>query len=262
MSTYRPTTLSVDGFDLSALGYVTTDVPGIRDVVDLEDASLALPTLAGTSLTDAAAAVADRQFSIVGQLTAATPSALRSAYRSLAYKCGGGDRLLVLVDDTAKRITARLRRIAFTYQGVELDGRHARVELGWRARNPYWEDVSTTTVGLTATPAACALGNADCFPVITVTGPATTPIIRYKNSAAATVASLSLATIASLDTVAVDMRTRRITHSVSGVTPALRLAGRFFALNPYDGDFYSSTWPTLEVSSGTASAVYRKAWQG
>jgi phage-related protein len=260
--TYVPTIVTIDAYDLAGVGFICEASPGLRSVVEHTYQTVRVADLPGAALLDTTPAVAVREFTITGILTATTAAAMRTNKRLLEYRAGGTTaRVITVVDDTSRRITARLRSMDFAYAGKELDATEARVTMQWQALTPYWEDGSTTTVNLTTSNADCALGTVAVYPIVTINA-ATTPTLTYKNSAGSTVYSMTLTTIAGGQSVIIDMLTRTITHSVSGVTPSLRTAGRFFALDPYDGDYPTSAWPKLVLSSGTGTAVYRKAYHG
>lgn len=256
---HAPNTVSIDGYALNGLGWVAQSLPGFRDLVTQEDALVTVAGLEGAALGDQTPAVGVRDFTLTGVMGAASSSTLRANYRTLQYKAAGGDRVLIVVDDTARRITARLRSIEFRYLGRDLDTDLAQVTMQWRAIKPFWEDVSATTVNLTNVAAACAMGTAPVWPVVTVNQSCT---VTYKNAAGTTIYSVTITGVTGVQTAVLDMETRTLTHSVSGVTPSLRTAGRYFPLSPYDGDYAASSWPTLTLSTGTGTAVYRKKWQG
>lgn len=256
---YIPTTLTVDSYDTRALGLVIDRAPLIRDVTGLDLPTTAVADLDGLVATETATRAAERRFTLGGTLMASSLATLQANYRALQYRVAGGPRTLVLVDDSTRRISAWLSGLTFAYLGRDLGSEFASVELAWRALTPFWESTSATTVALTTTPAACALGTVPSWPVITVDQNC---VVTYKDDAAATVASITITGISGSQTVSIDMETRAVTHSVSGITPALRTAGRFFALSPYDGDYPTSAWPTLQVSTGTGSVTYRKRWWG
>lgn len=256
---YIPTTLTVAGYDTRALGLVLDRVPGVRDVVSLDVPAVAVAGIDGMAATDTTARAGERRFSLAGTLIASSTANLQANYRALHYRAAGAARVLTLVDDTTRDITAWLTGISFEYLGPQLGGEQARVEMSWRALDPYWESTSDTTVNLTNVAAACALGTVASWPIITVDQSCT---ITYKNSGGTTLYTIVITGVTGAQTAAIDMRTRTITHSVSGVTPSLRTSGRFFPLSPYDGDYTASSWPTLTLSTGTGTAVYPKRWHG
>lgn len=259
MTVYIPATVSVDGTALSSLGLVVETLTNVRATVPREDSTVTVAGLAGATLTETLPQVGVRDFTIAGTILGGSASACLSAYNSLCALCAGGSKVLVLQDDTTRRITARLRGQSFTCVEVALGAASAKVELQWRAIDPYWEDVTATTVSLTTSPAACAMGSAETWPTIVINQSCT---ITYKTSAGTTVYTLVVTGVSGAQTASIDMRARTITHSVSGITPSLRTSGRYFRLSPREGVYASSSWPTLTLSTGTGTATYRKAWEG
>jgi hypothetical protein len=55
--------------------------------------------------------------------------------------------------------------------------------------------------------------------------------------------------------------TKSVSAVVSNAMNALAPGWNFPALDPADGVYLTSTWPTLEVSSGTGLATYTKAYR-
>lgn len=254
---YVPTTLTIDSYDTRALGFIVEAWPNARDVVTQDVPAVAAAGIDGLTATDLRARAGERRFTTRGTLMASSLATLQANYRALQFKAFGGPRVLTLVDDTTKRITAWGAGLTFEYLGPDAGTEVASVELQWRALDPWWESTSTTTVALTNVAAACALGTTEAWPVITFDQNAT---LTYKNAGGSTLYTLQITGISGGQTVTVDMRTRTVTHSSSGVTPSLRAGGRFFPLSPYDGDYPTASWPTLQLSTGTGTAVYRKRW--
>lgn len=259
MTVFVPTIVSIDGTALSTYGFVAEQVPNARGMVTRDLLTVAVAGQPGAVVTETNPQVAVRDFTIVGTILSTSASAALSAYRNIQALCADGEHTIVLIDDTSRRI--RARRISCTYTSVEvpLGGSALRIEIAWRAIDPYWEDVSATTVSLSTSPAACATGTAPCYLTLTIDQSCT---ITYKNSAGTTRATFVLTGVSGAQTAVIDTLTRTLTHSVSGITPSLRTSGTYFVLDPRDGTYASSSWPTITLSSGTGSVSYRKAWDG
>lgn len=268
-----PTTTYIDSYDLKAIGFVLEEPGEVLSSAEFADLTIAIPTSDGLALTSAERTMGTRRFTLAGWLRAADATTLRTNKHLLAYRTGGGDHVIRLVDDATRRITARRRRFHFSYAGVpRLGGVVARVEMDWEAvEQPCWEDESQTTVNLSTSAAACALGTWKSWPVITVnaaSGTVTNPEIILLDSNDAERARLSLVLTLTLgQSVAVDMRARTITHSADGEDAAYRESGSFWPLDPYPGtnDYPTSAWPKVDLAADsgtpTGTAVYRRAWQ-
>lgn len=270
---YLPITTYLDDYDLSQIGFALSPpeqgIPLIRDVVERRYGTAAIAARDGLTLTDLSSVRAERTFVTAGTLVADTGAALLANFRALSYRAGGDREIRIrFVDDASREILAINRRIGFTYLGHRVPGVAARVELEWQALDPAWRDTSDTSVVLSGVAAACALGTAKSWPVITLDGavtPVVDPVIEYRTNAGVLLTSLTLTiSLGAGDTVVVDMDARTITDPSSAIDPSLRTAGSYFALDPYDDDWLTDVYPTLKLSSTsgtpTGSAVYRKRW--
>jgi len=147
------------------------------------------------------------------------------------------------------------------------------VELEFLLFDPFAYATTTSTVNFTNSATAIPLGTAPSTGqrtwggVITITGTATTPILTYKNYAGSTLATMSFTGYSPLsgDLIEINLGTGLVRKRVSGVYSntmgALAAGWDFPALDPNDGTFSASQWPTLEVSSGSGSITYRKAYR-
>lgn len=138
--------------------------------------------------------------------------------------------------------------------------------------NPYWFDISPTTVAFTTATdiplgTAPSMGRDDWSAVITITGAATTPTLTYKDYTGATVGTMIFSgySPAAGDSIVIDCGRRTVTKIVSAVSSnaisTLTAGYTFPALSPDDASFTASLWPTLTVSAGTGSVTYYKAYR-
>jgi phage-related protein len=134
------------------------------------------------------------------------------------------------------------------------------------------ESVSFTTATAIPLGTATSKGNISVPSKIRITGAASFPILTYKNSAGATIAEMSFTGYSPLasDFIEIDLARGLVTKSVSGQVSnamnALAPGWNFPALDPADGVYLTSTWPTLEITSvlgpvGTGLATYTKAYR-
>jgi phage-related protein len=134
------------------------------------------------------------------------------------------------------------------------------------------ESVSFTTATAIPLGTATSKGNISVPSKIRITGAASFPILTYKNSAGATIAEMSFTGYSPLasDFIEIDLARGLVTKSVSGQVSnamnALAPGWNFPALDPADGVYLTSSWPTLEITSvlgpvGTGLATYTKAYR-
>lgn len=137
--------------------------------------------------------------------------------------------------------------------------------------NPYWFDLSPSTVAFT-TATAIPLGTAPSIgrdawsAVITITGSAVNPTLTYKDYTGATVGTMVFThTVAAGDSLVIDCGRRTVTKIVSAVSSnamsTLTAGYAFPALSPDDASFSASLWPTLTTSTGSGSITYYRAWR-
>lgn len=150
---------------------------------------------------------------------------------------------------------------------------YVSVELDFLLFDPYAYATSTSTVTFGTSPTDIPLGTAPSrgnrfvTSKITITGAATTPILRYKSSAGTTLATMSFTGYSPLasDSIEIDLARGLVEKIVSGVRSnamsALANGWNFPALDPQDGVYQTSDWPTLEVTSGSGSITYSKAYR-
>lgn len=131
-----------------------------------------------------------------------------------------------------------------------------------------WQDTADQTVAFGSSATAIPLGPKPCRGIITITAPssnAVNPTILYKSSGGTTLATLTLAhTILVGDAWEANCWTGAIRKRVSGVwSNAITTLAPGFTLpilDPYDGVFASSSWPTIQTSTGSGSVVYRRRY--
>jgi len=159
--------------------------------------------------------------------------------------------------------------------GGAADWVHTRgpLALSWTivCHDPLRYDQDVTGVGFSSSAAALPLGTAPSAGLVTIYGAATNPTLTYRDQVGDALLPVSgdsvtmgfTATLGADDALEVDLAAKKVTRIDAGVrSDALSTltSGWFFALDPADGNAAASSWPTLEVSSGTALATYRRAW--
>lgn len=146
------------------------------------------------------------------------------------------------------------------------------VELEFLLFDPYAYSTSLSTVNFTTATAiplgtAPAKGNVKSPTLITISGAATTPILTYKSSAGVTLATMSFTGYSPLsgDKIEINLSKGLVEKIVSSVRSnamgALAAGWNFPALDPVDGVYSTSSWPTLEVNSGSGTITYYKAYR-
>lgn len=267
--------MQIDGVPLAALGAAATELSGWLDGPEVERAVTPVPGLLGvlpSPLTVSRPRVA--QLVVWLDATALTD---RSVALARWQRAAAGLRRLRF-DDTPGRV---LRATFGAPQVESIAPRHAFVESARRLR---------LSVAITATDGA----SYDATPRVLVLGTTPTPIplgtlpstgvvvwrgtwsvgaartLRYAGASGITYGELTLTPptgsggLGANDVLELDLARRYVTKvTAAGVrTNAYDwlTAGRWFALDDRDG-LPDVAWPTLLVTDGTATLLYRRAYQ-
>jgi len=207
---------------------------------------------------------APRELSITALLEATSVADRRTKLDNLARDLSTGINEIRIQDDSDRVLLARFIRYnvgAFSenpYGGQP----YVEITLDFIADDPVWKDKTASSYGVTTSGVAIPLGSLPNYGVLEFTG-ASSPTVTYKSHTGNTVATLALSyTWASGETYRVDLGLQTIDKVVSGVrTNAISAfsTGTFFDLDPVDADAGTSSWPTLTVSTGTATFYYRRS---
>jgi hypothetical protein len=267
--TYRLTAAGADL--LAAYGFFIRTQDGVHDASDREWVQLVVPGDAGV-LFAPPVQEKGRKLTLTGGLwTAANTIAAREAAED-ALKDALRAGMLRLVRTSDSGLSRLIEGVAAGVQTkpVEhpLNGLGSAVTIAFLGRDAYWRDLEPLLRALPATGVRypLPLGTAPSTPVIRLMA-GTNPVLTYRDAGGAAVRSMTFtASLAATDYLDIDMRYRTITRVNSGAPVAtsglsLLTAGDFpWAFDPQDGDYLSATWPTLEVSSGSAEALWWRQW--
>ncbi len=245
--------LKVNTVDVASYGYVVGDLPDNWDAPTQSYDEVAIPGQDGVVETTVEPVLPPRDFKVKGYLITANASAFESAYDTLKLALFSPTLSLIAGNQPTRYRTGRLSAMTSSLEALMNSG---RVDFTVHCRNPIaYETSATNPTGSVNTDIACALGTYKSRPVITLSG-ATNPSITYKNYAGSSVATLS---VTGTGTIVIDCSARTVT--IGGVrTDSALTGGDFFALNPQDGTYGLSQFPTVRSSSGSVSISYTKAW--
>lgn len=254
--------LRADGFDLASLGVTVTEgLRGWRDGLERTRETAARPGRVLSVPLTRAATTEPRRATVEAVQEADDVATLLSRRDELMARLDAADRVEVVFDDQPGRFLRARVDGSVRVRGVvpDLAQTAHQVSIPLVGRDPRWlADAETVvTVGSGDGDVDVPLGTAESLPTIEVS--VGTFTLTYKDASGAVVATLGVSG-ASASPVTVDMEAQTII-SANGSELDARVAGsRFFALDPRDGDFAASSWPTLATDAGTATVTYRKAW--
>lgn len=268
-----PSGLYVNGQDTARLGFVLDGVVGGFDGVERTDALVELPQGAGALLASVPARIASRVVTMEGTLVAATRSALETAKAQLKARCSAGTvRLRLVAQDIV--FYGRLAGFSVTHFAPQLrEGRSAaRVALRFVCAEPYAWDRLPQLIGFGSTPVAMPLGTgpsrgrSSWGAQIVIAGPATTPTLTQYDAGLTALRTMAFTwSPTAADALEIDLAKGLVTRIQSGVRDnalSLLTAGwEFPRLDPAEGDYTTSAFPALAVSSGTGIARYHRSWQ-
>lgn len=272
MTVVAPTALYVNGQDTARLGLVVDGLSGIFDAVERTDQLVEYTQGAGAALGSVPGRTAVRDIVVDATLPATTRTGLEAAKHQLKALCGPGTVQLRLVSQDLV-FYARLRSIEIAHFAPQLrDARSAaRVTLRFRCADPYGHDRSPQLIAFGSTPVAMPLGTAPSRgrawwgAVVTILGPATTPTLREYDAAGNLKRSMAFTwSPTANDAIIIDLAKGLVTRRQSGVDDNglsyLSAGWEFPRLDPAEGDYTTSAFPQLAVTSGVAVARYHRSW--
>jgi len=147
------------------------------------------------------------------------------------------------------------------------------VELDFLLFDPYAYKASSETVTFGTSPTDIPLGTAPSRgnrvvpAIITISGAATTPQLLYKDSDGNLLAEMHFTGFSPSagQSIQIDLSRGTVKKIIGGVPSNamgdLDNGWNFPFLDPQDGVYQLSDWPTLQVSSGSGSVTYTKAYR-
>lgn len=259
----------VNGTDLTTVSTYVKDERGVLDIPGRQVTSIPIYGRASALLVGTGVGL-PRTLEINALLapSPATAAARRTAEDSLKNLLANSLIRIVWNDgyNTARMIEGRLDgAVVIRASNHPIAPEGAEVSFRVICSDAYWRDQEPTSRVLGATRATLPLGTAPSSPVIRLIGAATTPVLTYRDAGGASTRTLSMGTLNANEWYDIDTRQGTLTKYVSGTASeslGAISAGDFpWALDPQDGDWTTSQWPTLEVSSGTGIAYWWKAFQ-
>ena len=253
--------LYVDGVDLTTLGLYVQRVDGWVD-----RATTVLPT---TAVPDALShlvvgryQVQPRALRIEAVLKASSVTVLRTNLDTLRYRLRPGARVVRVIDQNDREATGYVSGFAEVFDPAPFAQRLKRLSIGVDCPDPRRFTITPNAVAFTSSATLMPQGTAPVRPSITIAGAATNPILRYRNNAGTLLKEMTFTiSLAGGESLVIDMATFTIIKNPGGSNQMATLtAGDFFAFDPNDGDYTTSAWPKLEVTSGSGTANYRRAW--
>lgn len=257
----------VGATDLSTLGFRATAIPGWRDSPRRDYAFTAVP--GGVNIPAPLPTVQPRTLRISGLLgeDGDTWADRAADLDALIASIGREDVSITFGDASTRRVVGRLVGSTTAPIATAMEkatGAPWNITLDFWCPDPRYIDASSSTVTAITTAKAIPAGTARMGGILVITG-GTNPVITAKNSAGATVGTMTLTADNTGETITLDFGLRRITTTIDGVTNPLALwtgwaTEEWIDFDPRHWAYGSESWMTLAVSSGTGVLTYYKAW--
>lgn len=247
------TAFHVDGFDTSQLDLVVdNNLSGWRDAVDLRPRRRRVPNAYSHALISTKLQTRPRQLRITGNMVSVDVPTLLSNLDELKYRLNQGE-LQCKFEDSSTRFFKCYLDGSISIQGIPpamIQIAHT-IAIPLICLDPRHYDDTPQAVGFSAAT-AMPMGTAKVEPSIDMT--VGTFTLTYSGGATLAVVG------ATAPPITVDMANKTIMNSSSASMISKLISGNFFSLDPNDGDFVASTWPTLATSAGSGTANYNKAY--
>lgn len=260
-----------NGIDAEDLGFIVTEAPDLLSEGERAPQTVSMPQGVGALLASVAPSIGTRVLRLSGYVSAATNPLSKTALDRVAVAIGNG-----LVDirsawDTSMLVRGTLINRASAPSSSAWLGR-LDVTLDFLLADPFGYALNPSTIAFGATPVAIPLGTAPSrgregwSAIITITGAATTPTLTEYDATGTALRTMAFTTSpGASDAIEIDIGRGLVTAIASGVRTNgignLTAGYEFPSLDPADGNWYTSAWPMLAVSSGAASISYTKAYR-
>ncbi len=261
----------VNGQDLNGLGFYLKDVDGVHDAVDR---SWQMTTLRGRAgaVIQAPVRESGRVLKFSGTLTstAKTVAGLATNADTIRDLLRSGLVRLVRTDGASnvKFIEGYATTVTLKNIGHPINQTDDTLSFTIQCRDAYYRDQEPTIrhAAVAATRYTLPHGTAPSSPIVRIMGAATNPVLTYRDAGgtAQRTMTFTVTLAATNDWLDIDMRAGKITKWASGVSSngrALLTSGNpVWAIDPQDGDYVTTQYPTIEVSAGTAMILWHKQW--
>jgi len=274
MSRFVKTSVTLNGIDLAQLYGFALD-PGSPSPFDIPARTtpvLAIPGAAGVILPGTAPAVGPKTLTFGGTFVAYSQSEIVATEAAIKDIAANGLVQIVFSQQSARAWYGVLQGLTVTYPSYGSLNRIARVSFSFLCPIPYAINIAQETIAFGSTAVTIPLGTApsvgrdDWSAAIHIVGAATTPTLTYADGAGNTVGTMVFTSSpAAGDHIRIDIGRRLVKKSVSGTYSNafgdLTAGYTWPALDPGDGSWNSSLWPSLKVSSGVGILTYFRMYR-
>jgi hypothetical protein len=256
------------GVDADALGLSITGLPDAWSAPPSPWETLGVPRYAGARLRRATPDVGPRTLVVEGIVRAATAVDAEVSLQALKDAVSERSVPIRYGYQPDRQYWGVLQGFGAGLFAPGNLGGWASVQLSFLLADPYAVDIAPTlATGGAGVRVPIALGTGPTYVYAEVLGPATTPVLTYRDHAGRVIgtftgnASLSDSTALVVD--GTDGGDAWVRNGAGARTPVLLTASagyRFPVFSPRDGVRGMESWPTIETSTGTLSVTYARRW--
>ena len=247
--------LVVDGFDMSTIGLIVDDkLKGFEDGATLAWPSVRIPHRIDAIVTSSSPAYRDRVIIVSAAVLGDTRAEADGYLDEIKWRLSPDQVLVRFAHDETREFRARVDQITTTPIQPAIIQRAYKVSIRFLCNDPRKYAISDTVQAFSGAT-AMALGTAPSHPVLRLTG-GSNPIVIYKDSSAVEQGRMEFTWSGTW--IDVDMLNKTILDNAGANQADALTSGDFFTLDPQHGDYPGSSWPTLQVSSSSGQATYRK----
>lgn len=264
--------LWLNGTDAAELGFYLADAPDLLGEGTRTPQTVAMPQGVGTILGTAPVSVGSRSLRLSGYVTSNTLAGARAVLDTLKAHVGSGVVELRSAWNTSVVVRGVLVAASAGPSSQAWLGRIS-VDLEFFLADPFAYAIEPTVLAIGSSATEVPLGTAPSrgrawwSAVLTITGAATTPTVTEYDAAGTTLRTMALSgwSPTASDAIEIDLGRGLVTRITAGVRTNgiadLTAGWEFPALDPADGDYATSAFPMLSVSSGSASIRYYEAFR-
>jgi hypothetical protein len=262
---FIPTVMYVNDYDTSRLGLVVSRFEGAENAPERSDAVMGVFRRAGSVLLDGRPRLKERALLVEATMYHATVQARKAALKALLERLSRGTVEVRFIDEPLLVYRARLRRVTTTPpEQAQVIEASESVTLELECLDPYRYEVGMQLVALSATPVRLPLGDAPSPLLVRIFGVATDPVLTLRHANGTVLTSLGLVvTLGANDYMEIDCDRGTLVRYTAGVDSEAYdtlVSGDFLVADPQDGDGTLDGGPTLELSSGSGDARWKRCW--
>ena len=264
--------LWLNGTDADDLGFYLVDAPDLLGEGARTPQTVGFPQGTGALLASTPVAIGPRTLRLSGFTSATTINNARVAADRVKAHVGTGIVEIRSAWNTGVVVRGVLVNVAAGPDASTWLGR-VSLDLDFLLFDPYAYSTGYTTIGFGSTPTELTLGTAPSVgrswwsAIITIAGAATTPTLTEYDATGTALRTMAFSgwSPTAADAIEVDVGRGLVTRLTAGVRTNglgdLTAGWEFPKLDPADGDYYTSAFPMLAVSSGLGSIRYYRAFR-